>query len=228
MKKGILCRISICGLFVVLFCFSGCTGPGLYSINMYYDAKQAVIPSYLKADYRSYGVVVSVAEFSDSRRMNDKLAIGHVAEQNGTKVLIFPKRIKATRVVSNGIEKYLKKAGYKIADKTEQWDLKEETIPQGGGRIVIGGNIEELEIFCLRGMPVNSYNARIKYTIVIADAEKKKKIYEQKIETSYSREHVLFSEEYLADLAGIVLGDSIEKYFENRFVAQKLKEALIP
>lgn len=200
----------------------------MYSVNMYYDAKQAMIPSYLKADGRSSGVVISLAEFTDTRRMDDRQVIGHVVEQNGTKILVFPKKIKATMVISKGIEQYLRKAGYEIADKTEQWDLKEENIPQRIGRVIIGGNIEELEIFCRKGLPTNSYNAHIKFTFVIADAEKRKILYQKRMETSYSQEHVLFSEEHLADLAGIVLGDAIEKLFEDRIVAQKLKEAVIP
>ena len=35
-----------------------------------------------------------------------------------------------------------------------------------------------------------------------------------------------FSEEHLGDQASIVLGDAIEKLFEDKAVAQKLKEAI--
>ena len=56
---------------------------------------------------------------------------------------------------------------------------------------------------------------------------RKKEIYcAKKTENIYLQEHVLFSEEYLADQAGIVRGDAIKKLFEDRIVAQKLKEAL--
>jgi hypothetical protein len=52
-------------------------------------------------------------------------------------------------------------------------------------------------------------------------------LYKSKEENSYSREHVLFSEEHLGDQASIVIGDAIEKLFEDRAVAQKLKEAMV-
>jgi len=39
-------------------------------------------------------------------------------------------------------------------------------------------------------------------------------------------EHVLFSENILAEQADIVLADAIEKLFEDKNVAQKLKETL--
>jgi hypothetical protein len=226
MKIKRLRRILIGGLLIFSFCFSGCAGPGLYSINMYYDARLSIIPSYLRADSKTSEVVISLAEFTDTRRMDDGLVIGYVVERNGMKVLVFPKKIKATKVIHNGIKQYLKKADYKVADKIEQWDLKEETIPRGAGKVLIGGNIEELEIFCRRGLPTNSYSAHIKLEVVIADMVSRKILYKNKVENSYSREHVLFSEELLADQASIVLGDAIEKIFENRFVAQKIKEAV--
>jgi hypothetical protein len=47
------------------------------------------------------------------------------------------------------------------------------------------------------------------------------------VENSYTREYVLFSEEYLGEQASVVVGDAIEKLFEDRVVAQKLKEAIM-
>jgi hypothetical protein len=120
----------------------------------------------------------------------------------------------------------LKKAGYKVADKIVQWDLKEETIPKGVAKVIIGGNIEELEVTCSRGVFSNSYKANMKLTIYFADLVKGKIFYKSKVESSSSQEHVLFSEERLGEQASIVLGDAIENFFEERVVAQKIKEAI--
>ena len=213
------------GLLISIFSFSGCAGPNLYSINMYYDAVQANIPEYLKVDKAS-NVIISVAEFTDTRQMDDRLVIGRVTEKDGMKTLVFPKNIKATKAISNGIKEYLRKAGYKVPNKIEQWDLKEQNIPQGYGTILIGGNIDELEISCRRGFPSNTYTTNIQLTIVFADMAKGKILYQSKMESSYSKEHVLFSEESLGEYAGIALGDAIEKVFADKAVAQKIKEAL--
>jgi hypothetical protein len=55
---------------------------------------------------------------------------------------------------------------------------------------------------------------------------KGKIFYNTTVESSYSMEHVLFSENILAEQADIVLADAIEKLFEDKNVAQKLKETL--
>jgi hypothetical protein len=220
-------RIWRWGLLVSIFSFLGCAlTTSLYSVNMRYDAAQATIPVYLKADDKTANTIISVAEFTDSRQIDDRLVVGRVEEKDGMKILVLPKYTKATKAISSGIKEYLKKAGYKVADKIVQWDLKEETIPRGVAKILIGGNIEELEISCRRGFLTNSYKANMKLTIYFADLVKGKIFYKSKVESSSSQEHVSFSEERLGEQASIVLGDAIEKVFEKRAVAQKIKEAL--
>jgi hypothetical protein len=209
----------------LVFIFTGCVGPGLYSVNIYYDAEKAAIPAYLKADKTSVAII-SVAEFTDTRQMDDRLVIGRVTESDGTKVLLLPKNVKATKAVANGIKEYLRKAGYKVPNKIEQWNLKEQNMPQGVANILIGGNIEELEISCLKGFPTNSCKTNIKLNFVFADVTKGKILYEGKVESNYSKEYALFSEEVLGEQAGIALGDAIEKLFTEKMVAQKLKEAI--
>jgi len=51
-------------------------------------------------------------------------------------------------------------------------------------------------------------------------------IYKRTVESVSSQEHVSFSEERLGDQASIALGDSIEKVFEEKALAQKIKEIL--
>ena len=215
------------GLLISLFSFLGCVGPTrLYSVNMYYDADQAAIPAYLKADKAS-DAIISIAEFTDTRRVNDRLVIGHVVEKDGMKNLVLPKNVKVTKAISKGIKEYLRKAGYKVSDKIGQWDLKEETMPKEDFKILIGGSIDELEISCRRGFPTNSYETNMKLTIVFADIAKGKILYKSKVESNYSKEYVLFSEENLGEQAGIALGDAIEKVFADKAVAQKIKEAIV-
>jgi hypothetical protein len=221
--------ICMCGFLISVFIVSGCAGPSLYSINMYYDADQAAIPIKLANTVKSADTaisVISVAEFNDTRKIDDQLVIGHVVETDGMKVLVFPRNVKATKVISNGIKQYLKKAGYKVAEKIEQWNLKEENIPQGDSKVLIGGNIEGLEIYCRKGSLTNSYISNIKLNIIFADAAKGKILYESNVESNYSREHVLFSENILGEQADIILADAIEKLFEDKVVVQKLKEAM--
>jgi hypothetical protein len=226
MKINKLLDIWKWGVLISILGFLGCAGPTRnYSVNMYYDADKVAIPVYLKADKAS-SAIISIAEFTDTRRMDDRLVIGHVVEKDGMKNLVLPKNVKATKAISKGIKEYLRKAGYKVSDKIVQWDLKEETMPKEDFKILIGGNIDELEISCRRDFPTNTYTTNMRLTIVFADIAKGKILYKSKVESNYSKENVLFSEENLGEQAGIALGDAIEKLFEDKVVAQKLKEAL--
>lgn len=213
------------GLIVYIFGIIGCAAPGLYSINVYYDAEKAVVPENIKADKNS-NAIISVAEFTDTRQMDDRLVIGRVTETNGSKTLLLPKSVKATKAIANGIKEYLRKAEYKVPNKIEQWDLKEQNIPRGVANIIIGGSIEDMDISCIKGFPTTSCRTNIKLNFVFADIAKNKIVYESRVESNYSKEYALFSEEALGEQAGIALGDAIEKLFTEKTVGQKLKEAI--
>jgi hypothetical protein len=217
---GLVLIVYVCSIF-------GCVANSLYSVNLRYDAANAVIPSYLRADQKVQGKTISVAEFTDTRQMEDRLVIGRVVEKDGMKTLVLPKYTKPTQALAQGIKKYLGKAGYKVTAKIEKWDLKEENLPKINSRILVGGNIEKMEITCRRGFPTNSYKTTIKLNIVLADLANNKIIYKSTVESVSSQEHVSFSEERLGDHASIALGDSIEKVFEEKALAQKIKEIMV-
>lgn len=233
MNEGNMLILKKIGLYlavaVFLVCSSGiigCTSARLYSVNMRYDASEADIPAYLKPDDKTRSAIIEVKEFTDSRKIEDRLIVGRVVESNGMKILVMPKYVKPTQAVSAGIKEYLIKAGYKVAGKIEPWDLSEESIPKGTGKIIVGGNIDELELICRKGFPSKSYKVIIKLTFIFADAARGKILYKNTVESESSLEHVFFSEERMADQVNIALGSAIEKIFEDRKVAQKFKEAI--
>ena len=92
--------------------------------------------------------------------------------------------------------------------------------------MLIGGSIDEMEIQCRKGYLTNTYASNLKVTVFFADMASGKIMHRTQVESKYSREHLLFSENILAEQADIVLADAIEKLFEDKIVAQKLKEAL--
>ena len=212
-------------LLIGLSCLmiSGCATK-LYSVNMGYHSGKANIPSYLKVDSQ-HSKSIALTGFTDLRKGDGSLVIGRVLEKNGNKKLIMPKYTEPTKAVTMGIENYLRKAGYRVSVDKAQWNLKEETLPTVGDKLVIGGGINELELTCRRGFPTDYYEAKIKLSIVLADAAKKKIIYQGSVESNSSLKHVAFSEEKLEQQINIVLGDAIEKMFEDKKLAQKLREA---
>lgn len=220
-----LLYFAVLGLLVYGMGIIGCS-PKLYSVNMNYDAGKANIPEYLKNDDKGRNAVITVTEFVDTRKGDDQTVIGRVVEKNGVKTLVLPKYAKPTQAVANGIKRYLSKAGYKTAGVAGQWDLKEETLPKVDSELIIGGNIEEMELTCRKGFPTDSYKAVMKLTLVLADAAKGKILYRSSVESNISLEHVSFSEARLEEQINISMADAIEKVFEDRNLAKKLKEAM--
>lgn len=199
--------------------------PSRYNIDLRYDSAKAVIPAQLKAEEKLSGVVIAVAQFSDARQVDDKKVIGWVKELDGSKVRVFPGTIHPTRVVAEGIRDYLKKAGYKVADKVVPWDLKEGSLPKGSGKVIIGGSIEDMEITCWTGVFSNDYKINMKLSLTVADAAKGRILYKGNVTVSTSRTDTSFSEGQLGHEASMALGDAIGKMFEGKTVAEKIKEA---
>jgi hypothetical protein len=224
LKNKLLC-IAVLGLPVYCLGIIGCASR-LHSVNLNYDAVGANIPVYLKNDDKGLNSLITIAEFVDTRKVDDPMVIGRVVEKNGMKTLVLPKYTKPTQAVATGIKRYLIKAGYKITGDAGQWDLKEETIPKDNSKLIIGGNIEELELTCRKGFPTDSYKALMKLNIVLADPAKGKILYRSSVESNTLLEHVSFSEARLEEQINIAMGDAIEKFFEDRKVAQKLKDVL--
>ena len=229
MKNKYLFVLKIFTVFLLMtfgLSLSANAATSQYSINIQYGAEKAVIPEYFKAEAKTRGAVITVAEFTDARQMEDKKIIGQVKERDDTKVPVFPKDVVPAKAVADGIKAYFKKAGYKVADKAVQWDLKEETMPKGNGKVIISGSIDEMEVTCWRGVFSHSYKTNLKLTIVIADLAKGRILHKSKVESSSSRDDVSFSEEELGGQLSNALGDAIKKVFEDKAVAQKIKEAI--
>lgn len=199
--------------------------PGRYDIDLHYDSGKAVIPPQLKAEGKLRGIAVAVAQFADARPVDDKQVVGWVKELDGSKIKVFLKAAQPTRVIADGIKDYLKKAGYKIADKTASWDLTERNLPKGSGKVIVGGAIEEMEITCWTGVFSNDYKINMKLSVVVADAAGGRIVYKGQVAVSSSRTDTSFSEGQLGYEAGMALGDAIGKMFEGKTVAEKIKEA---
>ena len=212
---------------VMALSVSGCATSGIYSISMDYDAENAVIPFYLKPDEKALQSIIGVAEFTDTRKIEDPLVIGRVIEKGGARVLVLPKYSRPTHTVADGMRQYLRKAGYNLSGVVDLWDSNERTIPRISHiRVLIGGTIEEMEINCRRDFPTNTYTTKLKMTIHVADMQERKVVYRTTVEATTSHEHVAFSEDRLGYQASVALGDAIEKTFAKIELADKINDAL--
>ncbi len=224
MKKLRFCVPVFLGLLV--FSLWGCAAPSIYTIDMNYDAAQAVVPIYLSPDQKALQSIIAVAEFSDLRQVDDALVIGRVIEKDGMKVLVLPRQKRPTEAVADGVRNYLRKAGYNVSGVLDRWNLSESTIPRvANSKILIGGAIEEIEITCRRAFPTNAYTTKIKMTICVADTASRKILHKSTVVATTSLEHMVFSEDRMGEQAAYALGDAIEKLFEKHELAQVVRQS---
>ena len=201
--------------------------PARYDVSIIYSGlNQAVIPDSLKADGKTRSAAIYIAEFVDARPVADKKLVGHVREIGDARVPVFLKNDIPSRIIANSVKDYLKKAGYNVADKLIQWDLKEGALPKKGPKVVIGGSLDELEVSCWTGVFSNDYKAVMKISLVVADAVKGTILHKSQVSVAVTKTDVTYSEALLGHQGDTALGDAIDKLFEGKTVAQKIKAAL--
>lgn len=219
------CQIShlfskiVFGAFILLF-LQACT-PALYHVTLKYEPTGKI----LKLEKAGPDFLMTVAMFNDIRQVDDKVQVGRVTTIGGSVVPILPKYMKVPDAVTMNIREYLFKSGYKIPNDIPNWDLREETIDKGWGKILVGGNIDELEIVCEDSIPVKTYQAKVKLTFVFADVPEKRIFYRSSIESSASLKDVSFSEKILDKQISAVLSDVLEKMFNDPAMKKIIEDA---
>ncbi|HUH66660.1 MAG TPA: hypothetical protein VLZ07_09505 [Syntrophales bacterium] len=207
--------LPIC--LLILLC--GCA-PALYHVDLKYEPSGTSI----QPEKELQDFLVTVATFNDVRKVDDSLYMGKVKTLEGGTVPIAPRRNKVPQEVTATIRDYLLKAGYKLTKDIYSWDLREETIKRDWGRILVGGNIDDLEIVCEESFPVKTYKAKVRLTFVLADVPEKKVFYRASVESSNSLKDVSFSPELLAKEINGVLSDAMERMFNDPKMRKTIEE----
>jgi hypothetical protein len=207
---------------LLIFILAGLTAcsPAVYQINLKYEPSGQI----LKPEKSGSDFPITVAMFNDIRKVDDTLVLGRVTTLNGDRIPILPRYKKATEAVTTSIREYLFKSGYNVSKDMPGWDLKEETIGKDRGRILIGGNIDELEIVCEKSFPVKTYQAKAKLSFVLANVSDKRIFYRASVENSNSLQDVSFSEELLEKQINAVLSDALEQMFNDPKMKKTIEE----
>ena len=215
--SGIICKTIL--LICVSVGLTACS-PAVYHVNLKYEPSG----KFLNMGKSQPDFLITVAMFNDIRKVDDRLVLGRVTTVGGEVIPIFPRYHKVTEAVTTSIRDYLSKSGYKISNYKPGWDLKEETISKDWGRILIGGNIDDLEIVCENSFPVKTYQAKIKLTFVFANVPDKRIFYRSSMETSNSLKDISFSEELLETQINAVLSDALEGMFNDPKMKKTIEE----
>jgi uncharacterized lipoprotein YajG len=209
--------LMICCLALSL---GACAPPGLYSVDLLYISPEKTSV----ADKKTKNLSITVAQFNDVRTVNDKRIIGKVVKSDGMKIPILPKHHMPADAVTRAVRHYLNSEGYRVSSRTPVWNLSDDTIESGWGTMVIGGNIHEFELICLKEMPIRKYKASVKLSVIFADVAKKKMKFKVNVESSPFLEHIRFTEGKMTEVINDALSAAINRIFENREVHQKIKE----
>jgi len=213
--------IQSSAIVFILFCLFACSS-SLYSVNVKYEPSTIVIPV---AD-SGRKMIVTVARFNDVRPGGKDLKIGNVTTALGGLSTVLPKNLKPEEAVSAITKDILVKSKYRVSVALPEWNLQEEDINKEWGQIVIGGNIDALEITCQKDVPVIAYHTRAKLSFVFADVQNGKIFYRVTTESTNTLEHIYFSESMLAQQISSTLSEAAEKAFEGSILKEKIREVL--
>jgi hypothetical protein len=193
-------------LFVFL---AGCT-PKLYSIDLKYLSSGS---SPVTTGDRK--MVVTVAAFNDARTGGEDLKVGRVTTPLGGLTSVLPRTLTPTAAISTVVKDVLVRSGYQVSVAMPSWDLQESTIRKDWGKFLVGGNIDELEVICRNDIPIKTYEARAKLTIVMADVSTGKIVHRISASSYNSLEHVYFSEDLLEQQISLAITEAAEQAFKG-------------
>lgn len=195
----------------------GCT-PAVYHANLAYQPTGTVT----QTPKSGTDNLVTVALANDIRKVDDTLQLGRVITLGGKVVPILPKYRKAAEAVTMNIRSYLSDSGYKVSNDIPNWDLDEKTILTSWGKILVGCNIDELEITGKESFPMTTYRTKVKLTFVFANVPEKKIFYRSSVESSSTLDDVFFSEKILGQQISTAVSNSLTTMFNDPEIRKKM------
>ena len=203
---------------------ASCAPARIYNVDMRYVPTKTIKAAV--TDGRKYSL--TVAAFTDRRKIDDTIRIGRVIQSDGTPIPVLPRYVKPTDAVSAALRSLLFQAGYAVSPDRPEWDLAEASILPVWGTLLVGGSIDELDVTCVEQLTMKRYSAKARITLQFADVQKKRIFYRITSESSSSLDHILFSEERLEEQINGVLSDALEKALAGPETGRQIREALKP
>jgi hypothetical protein len=197
-----------------------CTSVTLYSVDLRYKPSKP-------AEGREGGgkPVLLVGAFADARKIDDKLVVGAVVQDDGSRIPVVPKYARPADAVTAMVKDYLSRSGYTVLSAAQTAKGKQEVPAKKMGEVMVGGEINELDVLCRQSIPLKKYTAKVKLTVVLSDAKTGAIFYTVSAESNSSLEHYRFSEEMLAEQINDALSDAVEKLFEGDEMRRRIYEA---
>lgn len=218
-KIYLACRFFIC---VLIAGFIGsCASVTLFSVDIQYKPSK---PSASQEPGTGERKVLIVSSFIDARRGDDTLIIGAVVKNDGHRTPVVPKYARPADAVTVMVKDYLSRSGYGVVPAVHVANGKPDAATKKPANIMVGGEINELEVLCHDSFTVKKYTTRVKLTVLLSETKTGKVFYTVSAESRSSLEHYRFSEKMLAEQINEALSDAVEKLFEGNEVRRKISE----
>ena len=222
MKRFFLLAAAALMALLVLTLFFSCSPINLYTVNMGYLPPEGSAAT----SARVVSVPITVAGFTDARKMDDTMVIGTVVLSDGKTVPVLPKYLRPVNAVTDGIRKCLSAEGYSLSPETPAWNLQSNTIEKQWGTVLIGGSIDRLEVVCQKDSVKKTYRTDVKLTIVFADVKGARIISTIEAAATSSLVHVRFSEELLGQQISEALSKAIRQVCGDGKTIPKILEQI--
>jgi hypothetical protein len=188
---------------VLLLCMTSCASLSIYPLELSYQPKAR--------EAAPEKGTVTVVLFNDRRRVTDKRVIGTKDEETSFVSLTG----SPASAVSDAVGAYLHSRGYTVKKVNEAWDGTVQSLRSEWGDLVVGGDIEDLNISATTTYPKIEYHCLVKLYVISADAKTKTIVRKERVESSSSYATVFFSRDKAEELINNTLADALEKTLDK-------------
>jgi len=206
-------------LFISLMCVS-CSSVSSYNVNIKYEPTKAVS----RPDSDLSKVVFTVAEFNDSRKIDNRYIIGRVVDTKDREIPVITIQQEPSSSIAHALRDALYKANLTVAGDIPKWDLQEKGIKKEWGRIVIGGNIQQLEGVVKEGLTTKAYEAKANIKLMVGDVKKAQIFYIPTYESANTWTDISVSDEKIQKILNSVITTIIDRVISYKELWGKLSE----
>ncbi len=213
-------NIFIILLTLVALLFTACSSVSVYNVSLNYEpTKQATKP-----DITLNRVIFIVTEFNDLRDIENKNIVGKVVDTKGKEIPIVSLDKRPSYAFANSLKDVLFRSGLTVAGDIPKWDNKEGSIKKDWGRIVIGGNINEINLVVKDGIATKTYEAKANVRIMVGDTKSLKVFYIPTYESANTVTDITFSEEKAQRNLNAVISTVIDRMMADKELWNKIAE----
>ncbi len=188
---------------MLLLALASCASVSLYPIELSYQP--------MAGRATAEKGTVTVVLFNDKRDVADKRVIGM---KDGETRFVSVNNDPAAEV-SDAFKADIQSRGYTAVRVNEAWDGTAQSLRPEWGDLVVGGDIEDLNLTVTSAFPKTEYRCLVKLRVIMADPRTKTILQKEKAESSSSYVTVYFSRDKAEELINSTLADAMEKALDK-------------